>query len=245
MKESVSKELLKLDPKKVYEMRIRNEIYRFPYMFWTDKENIRKVLIYLLEEKLELTKEEIADVMCVDFIKENKLYGIMQYFNGSPYAILDFLYPNYYKKWELKNAPLNTWDDKTTKEAIRWLIEKKKRWNKQQVCKNFNKQLLRDTGLRGLLLFVNDNVYEALNLAYPGMYKRWELHMGSWDDNSRCEAIKWLFEEKLEWKKEEILAHTSKKIFIDNGLSSILRYYNGNVVKIINLAYPDILFEKD
>ena len=39
------------------------------------------------------------------------------------------IYPNKFKPWELKSAPNNYWNNETTLEAIKWMIEEKLKWN--------------------------------------------------------------------------------------------------------------------
>lgn len=61
-------------------------------------------------------------------------------------------------------------------EAVRWLIEKKLKWDKTKVCSNINVEVFKRNGLGGLIQnYFNNNVYKAIENAYPGQYSKKEL----------------------------------------------------------------------
>lgn len=225
----------------IYEKRLNGTLDRFPYCYWTDKNTIKVVVKYILEDKLNYSREEIADNFSIKFIMKYKLWGLMQYFRGSPYELLNFVYPGEYLQWELKNVPMNTWNLETAKEALRWLIEKKLKWNKDDVMEKYSKAVFLENGLNGLLHFFDSSPYRALNLAYPGKYLPWELKkvpMDTWNDVSCRTAVKWLFEKKLGWNEDEIRSYATKRIFNENRLGGLLRSYSDSVIRLLNIAYP-------
>lgn len=95
-------------------------------------------------------------------------------------------------------------------------------------------------------------IYEIVELAYPGEYKPWEfpyVRKGFWEDeNNIKEAIKWLFEERLNIDTKTII-RISKEDFYNNSLGSLIVYANINrigVKDLIRKVYQDceIVFKR-
>ncbi len=152
MKQKSTQEIMLDKDIEVYERRLKGEIKRLRYDFWTDENMIKKILKYLLEKKLQYTDEQVLEVFSVKFIQKYKLWGVMVYFKGSPYSILDSVYPGKYKEWELKNVPMSTWNMDTAVKAMRWLIETKLKWKREDVCQKLCKRTFTDNGFYGLYI---------------------------------------------------------------------------------------------
>ena len=90
-----------------------------------------------------------------------------------------------------------------------------------------------------------DSVFAALNAAYPGKFKEWELSCtprNFWNLDSARDATIWLFKEHLNWSDEQIKQNISRKIFVDNGLDTMMHVlFNNNASKAISNAFPDLL----
>ena len=100
-----------------------------------------------------------------------------------------------------------------------------------------------ENGLSGMLeLVFNSSPYEAINGAYPGKYKPWQLTRvpnSYWTLEKGIEATKWLIEEKLKWTDEEVAEKLRRKTFLDNKLSGMLvQVFNNSPYEAINSAYP-------
>lgn len=68
-----------------------------PRNFW-NKETGAKATIWLFEEKLGWTIEEICEKVSISIFQKNKLDGmLMKVFNGSPYRALENAYPGKFK----------------------------------------------------------------------------------------------------------------------------------------------------
>lgn len=98
--------------------------------------------------------------------------------------------------------PANYWKQSGVEEVAasitRYFIEVVLRWNDVEI-KNINEKVFRQYRLSGMLEYVFDrSPFRAINNAYPGKYKPWELHCipkGFWkEENNRSEALRYLLE---------------------------------------------------
>ena len=67
----------------------------------------------------------------------------------------------------------------------------------------------------------NGSPYLAIENAYPGKFKPWELpsvHKKIWNLETAREATIWLIEEKLKWDDDDIKEKLSANTFIKNSL---------------------------
>ena len=228
------------------------ELKKAPKGLWNDKENGIKATRWLIEEKLQLSDDEVRTCLSYKLFEDNGLGGMLQTcFNDSPYEAINAAYPNKYKEWEVSLVPKGFWNDKENGiKAARWLFEEKLKLSDDELKKQVSVKLFTDNGLRGMLRrCFDDSPYEAVNAVYPGKFKRWEVgpvSRGFWDNSSNViNAIKWLFEEKLQLSDEEIKDQLSVKLFSNNGLRGMLRKcFNDSPYEAINAAYPQ-RFEKD
>lgn len=223
----------------LYMQRLEDRIPFLPRGFWTS-DSIRQILKYLLEDYLKYDREQILENFSVAFIKKYKLESILKRFSGSPYNLLNHVYPAEYKPWELKNAPVNTWTIDTAIEATKWLLEEKLKWSREDILQNYCKKTFIENGLKGVLYMFDQSPYAVLNAVYPGEYKPWELSnvpWNTWNDVNSAKATRWLFEEKLKWSEEEIKLYTTRRVFITNGLAGLLKCYS-SVYGLLELAYP-------
>ena len=95
-----------------------------------------------------------------------------------------------------------------------------------------------------LSVVYNDSVFEALNTAYPNKYLPWNLSSvpkNYWKnvDNVKS-ALKWLIEDKLKFSIKEIETNLTIELITQNGLSGLLRWYNGIPFDILKNIYPNI-----
>ena len=77
--------------------------------------------------KESLSIEELLESYNIRWLNENNLASACQIFwNNSPYAMINDLYPNKFKEWEFKVTPARFWTKQRGLEALRWTIEEKK-----------------------------------------------------------------------------------------------------------------------
>lgn len=128
----------------------------------------------------------------------------------------------------------------------RYLIEEVLKWDNEKIKKDICCEVFFKHRLKGMLCTVyGDSVFAALNAAYPGKFKEWELSCtprNFWNLDSARDATIWLFKEHLNWSYEQIKQNISRKIFVDNGLDTMMHVlFNNNASKAISNAFPDLL----
>ena len=146
------------------------------------------------------------------------------------------------KTWEKTiKLPNGYWEyEDHIREALQWLFEVKLKiltTNTIVSVKDF-----KDNRLYGLLLNIfNGSPYKAVNYMYPDKFKIWEkcnVPDNYWeDDNHIKEALKWLFEEKLDIFHNNIIL--TSNTFKDNRLGGLLYcvFFN-SPYDALNYMYP-------
>ena len=222
---------------------------RFPSGCWKyfDKINYEDAAIVtriMIEEVLQWSEEEMFEKLRHKTFSDNKLSGMLQIvFNNSPYEAINSAYPGKYKPWQFEYVPNSYWTLEKGIEATKWLIEEKLKWTDEEVAEKLTQKSFFENGLSGMLeLVFNSSPYEAINGAYPGKYKPWQLTRvpnSYWTLEKGIEATKWLIEEKLKWTGEEVSEKLTHKSFFENGLSGMLMLvFNCSPYEAINSAYP-------
>jgi hypothetical protein len=215
-------------------------------MFW-NKETSIKAIKWLIEEKLQWNDEEIKIRLTYKVFESYNLAGMMiQLFNGSPFEAINLAYPNRFKPWELNMSPLKYWNIETAKDAMKWLMNDKLKWSKNEVKNKVNKRFFKDNNLGGMLAIVfNDSPYDAINTLYPNEFKPWELLNSTvpqnyWNKNTSKKSIIWLFDEKLKWSYKDIINNIHHDVFTNNGLQGMLQImYKSSPYLALKDAYPN------
>lgn len=240
-----------MDAIDVYELVLSGSIRRFPDGFWTGETGVANALTlskYLLEEKLKYnSKQMLVNVSTKDFLS-NKLEGVLRVFNYSPYQILNNLYPDKIKPWEMKMSPMSTWNANSGIAATKWLIEDILKWTDNDIKDNLRYDTFVEYGLSGMLATLyQDSPYNALNSAYPNKFKHWELKQSPkiWDERDvRLQAIKWFVEDYLNISPQDEInfcINITTKDINSCGLGGMLKnYYNDSLYLAIEDAYPGV-----
>lgn len=151
----------------------------------------------------------------------------------------------------LKRFPRGFWVDDENKnfqasaEITRYLIEKILCWDDEKVKRDISCKVFFEHKLRGMLyMLFNDSVFKALDNAYPGKYREWELKCtprNFWTLENAKRATIWLFKEKLNWSDEKIRQNVSRKIFVENGLDTMMHVlFKNNAKEALSNAFPDL-----
>lgn len=148
---------------------------------------------------------------------------------------------------KLSRFPLFTWELPNSlhyaKIITRYMFEEKLKWSLEDIKKNFDKKVISNFRLAGMFVILFDSFYELINNAYPDQIKPWELNKmprGLWEsDDMKRKAIKWLFEEKLNWTIEDIKEKVTTLTFEDNGFAYLLYRSFDSLYAAINFAYPN------
>jgi len=214
---------------------------------WDSREAGDRVVRYLFEEKLKWTSEQIKEQASAALFKQYKLKGMMTtLYNGSPYQAVNSAYPSRFKPWEMKAVPLMTWTPETATEATKWLIEEKLKYTIEDV-----KNKLTETDFTKYVVYGaitihsgNQKLHSAVNAAYPGQVRPWELQNTSihgWTKEMAVSATKWLLEEKLGRREDVVVGGLNASMFEDHGLLSMLvSRYKYSPYAAIQEAYPDM-----
>lgn len=139
------------------------------YGYWEEKDNIKKAMRWLIEEKLKWNDYQIKEGYNSELLIKHGLGGLLKIY--SLIELLDIAYPNRIKPWELKTTQRNYWSNKENViKAIKWLIEEKlKLKTKEDILRNYTKHNLDRYGLGTIIR--KYTLFESINLAYPGIFK--------------------------------------------------------------------------
>ena len=135
-----------------------------------------------------------------------------------------------------KQFPKGVWNCNekydNAKEVTKTLIEKVLKWSDDEIKRKLSANIFRKYLLTGMLnVLFNGGAYLAIENAYPGKFKPWELPSVPkkfWNLETAKEATIWLIEEKLKWSDEDVKQKLSRKIFRENSLNGMLGYLFGN-----------------
>ena len=197
--------------------------------FW-NMETAKEATIWLIEENLKWSDEDIKEKLSANIFEKNSLGGMLVIlFNDNPYFAIENAYPGKFKTWELSGGtPKYFWNLKTAIDATRWLIEEKLKWSDDDIKNKLSKNTFRKNSLGGMLtVLFNDSPYRAIENAYPGKFKPWELPSVPkkiWNVETAREATIWLIEEKLKWSDEDVKEKLTLNTFKENSLMSMLNY---------------------
>ncbi len=230
------------------------QLTRVTKKYW-NKETAKLATKWVIEKKLKWNEEEIIKNLTSRVLVSNGLSGMLNIvFNNRPFEAIDNAYPGRFKIWQFSRVPDFYWNEDTAKEAIRWLIDVKFKWNKKQVENNLNYTILKINKLNWMLKVVFDNdLFAAIECAYPGVYqrknfkalKKYIVKDGSlvecWNEEKAKEAIIYLIEEKLKWSKEEVAKNLTRKVFRENGLGSMFNtVFNNSTFAALECVYPKV-----
>ena len=251
MKKYTKEELLKMDAVEVYKLVLeKKHLKKFPNGFYKQPDaldNAIKCTKYLIEDVLNLSEEELKKQLSKKLFKNNSLNGMLQYcFNNSPIKAIQLTYPNKFQPWDFNYVGAGYWQnvDNCIK-ATRWLIEDKLKLTHKQLKEQLSQEMFVDNGLGGMLNYCfNSSPINAIELAYPNTFKPWEfqrVNKGYWQDiNNGIKATRWLIEDKLKLTDEELKEQLSSKLFINNGLKSMLEHcFDSSPIKAVQLTYPN------
>ena len=182
----------------------------FPHGTWNcdeKYENAKNVTKTLIEKVLKWSDTDIKEKLSANTFRKYSLTGMfIILFNASPYLAIDNAYPGKFKQWDLPSVSKKFWNMETAREATIWLIEEKLKWSDDDIKEKISSNIFEKNSLGGMLaILFNDNSYFAIENAYPGKFKPWELSGAPkyfWNMETAREATIWLIEEKLKWSDD-------------------------------------------
>ena len=131
-----------------------------------------------------------------------------------------------------KNFPSGTWkcDEKyeNAKNVTKTLIERVLKWTYEDIRNKLTLNIFKKYSVLSMLVKVfNGSPYLAIENAYPGKFKPWEVARvpkNFWNMETAREATIWLIEEKLKWSDEDVKEKLTLNTFKENSLKSMLNY---------------------
>lgn len=232
----------------IYKDYMNDEIDELPDEIFKNKEYYSIVMKYLIEDKYKFSSDkEIIKNYSKKFLIENKIEKLLtNYSKNKLFNLINTVYPNRFKLWEVGAVPKGFWkDDKNKIEAIKHLIEVRLKLSDYELLNDLQDKHFDEYGLGSLYLVEFKRSKNAvIKLAYPNRFYDWEFKMTPieiWEDeNNRRKAIKWMVEEKLKLSDDELKETLSKDMFKECKLTILLRkYFSCNPVRAIMFAYPN------
>ncbi|MCD3319511.1 DUF4046 domain-containing protein [Clostridium botulinum D/C] len=113
----------------VYNMVLNGTLKYFPRFFWQDitDQEIVKILKYLFENILQWSIKDIKEKMSSYILPKYKLQSLFSVkFKGSPFAVVNFVYPNMVQEWKLSCTPISYWNKEKAIDVIKVILEKEK-----------------------------------------------------------------------------------------------------------------------
>lgn len=235
-----------LDDVELYKRILNNDLNRFPPGFWEKPwslESAGEITRYFINDVIKLNKEAIPNVTGKEF-KEYKLNGTLRaVFSSNIFQAIDNAYPDNYHIWEFVRIDPNYWNEKTAKDAIKWLIEDKLKITKHADIVRITGKDFYSNNLNSLYVkYLNFDSFKAVDILYPNKYKKWEfiLPKNYWNTDNAKEALKWLIEEKLEFRSCDDILSLTGDILIQNGFYTLWsEYLKCNIFEAIDLLYPN------
>lgn len=139
--------------------------------FWASEKNRKEYMEWLIQkENINPTKLSDLKKISAELIDKNLGRKAREYSNGV-YNLILIISKIQIKEWQVIN--ISKWDDKKAIEAVKWLVEERLMCSDKDVFDKITIKAFEENDLGGLLQnYFKHNVIKALNLAYPGKFKR-------------------------------------------------------------------------
>jgi len=220
---------------------------RIPNNYWESSPNRIEAVRWLVEQHLGLDIEnlQVSQISRSSFSKTGLSFLYNTYYNSVSKALME-AYP-FLHRWEVGSVPFDFWTDVNAARAIRWMI-KKKEWKDSGLAvlvkqKQFTKNTFTEFGLATLFdKKFNKNMFQAINCAFPGKYKPWEIGKVStsyWKKPENLfQAAEWIASQEGISADQIIQAIRQQKI----SLATIKKYSIGSALKNQSRGYLANLF---
>ena len=220
-----------------------NKNWQIPIEYLTN-DNIILLIKYLLERVNNCrTKQDIIKIYSKNLLIDNGLKYLFDIYDNT-YDIIQIVYPNKFKQWEIKDSINNQekyWTEDKLIECVKWIIEDELKYTVEEINKYNAYRIKIDLKLHEYIISkYTPSISYILELAYPGKFNIWEfdkrIPKNYWKNkNNIIRAMKWLMEEKY-----NIFIDSSRRlttdIFRKYGLDKLLKIYS--IYELVELAYP-------
>ncbi|MBE7099723.1 DUF4046 domain-containing protein [Bacillus cereus] len=215
-----------------------------PLNFWT-KEKALQLLKWLIEEEEKLSSKKLMQIYGQKWLNERRLSAPLRLlWDGSPYAMINDLYPNRFKEWEFTKAPNKFWTKEKALQALKWTIEEKERLTPKQLLDIYNIKWLKTHGLASACQMIwGNSPFRMINDLYRDRFKEWEFRVtpvGYWSKRKALEALRWTIEEKEKLDEKQLLKVFNQKWLIKQKLwTPLKRYWKGSPYEMLIALYPN------
>ncbi|OTZ79392.1 hypothetical protein BK768_07350 [Bacillus thuringiensis serovar tohokuensis] len=144
-----------------------------PNGFWTEEKAL-EALKWTIEEKEQLSDEELKRIYSARWIKNQKLsVPLHKFWSNNPFIMLNSLYPGRFKRWEFSVSPYNFWTEKNALEALRWTIEEKVKLTEETLLQIYTGKWIKQQGLKYPCdKFWGSSPYDMLHALYPNRFSK-------------------------------------------------------------------------
>jgi hypothetical protein len=167
----------------LYEEILSGKRQRFPRYTWNPLkggfDNYRKVIRYLVLDKLQLDRQQLMRFLSMDWLEEYGLRKGLEYTYGDFVTLVEDCFPEFeIQPWELHyNARRQETDPAS---VLRWLLSEKLGWSRKDIVMNFSGNTLRAHGLYKLYTSGREprsiRLYALLREAFPEHnFRHWEF----------------------------------------------------------------------
>ena len=216
----------------IYQDVLDGNLGKFPAKMWRGAKSklyAQYCVQYLIEEVLHWTPCRVKLSLNSQLIKKYKLHSCCSLtYNFKLWEILNDIYPNKYKPWELSSVPSNYWTEEKAIEAVRWLYTEKYKWNRQFVINNCSSNFFIDNHLT--VPARTYGVAYLINKAFPEQFELFEIssrRKDCWKDAfQRKRAVECLIKTYNLDTDEEVYKHFNYSFLHRQGLGSLCDRYN-------------------
>lgn len=205
---------------------------------------------FMFHQRMGLfTKEEILPHLNHEKIRGTELVGAFKVvFESNLYLCAEKCFPGMFKEWEPGEHVVNNyWTKEKGIKALRWLFDEHLRFTRDEILAHFSRNFAKKHQMYGMLqTCFNSNVFEALDAAYPGEYKIWEVikvPKDYWNETTVKDALDWALYKKLNITHREALRLTQRDL-VNIGLFGLVMYQRMPVNRLISKYFPEVQKQK-
>jgi type IV pilus assembly protein PilB len=222
---------------------------------WLSSGDIRlrakEALDWIMTVKLGCGKNELSQNLSSDFLKELGLGQLLAKFGNSVFAMTQAVYPGVFQPWQFPDEEAVIWfrEDRleTAKAATQWLVESRLAMPVEDIPVKLSVREFHEHGLAKVLDLFEQNIYLAVENAYPGKFKPWQYAEPGdlWRAGNALEisrhATLWLVKEKLQWPEADAPFQLTRRHFLQHGLGMMLGIlFHHSPFSAIENAFPTL-----
>ena len=147
----------------VYKKFINGEIKRIPECIFNHRQNVQKIMLYLIEDKYNLSETKFQSQFGLKFLRDNKLRVLSKKY--SLWEIIEITYPNKFKIWEF-NILKKEFYKENVQLIMDWLIKEKLNIPEEDFDRECILKVYEEPVFNKLLCHNNKTPYQLINMVY-------------------------------------------------------------------------------